>query len=224
MRRTPRLGFHEPSLVPLADMLSNTVGIMVFILIFTVIAAGQAIIRKELPQNKPLPQQMSVEDRVGFVCFENRVMPFRENELTTKLSDALKKAVDESGYASFEDVFNRTSVEDDVMIMRGLIVFGSIGIRCKPKPGAGETAEELVHPDSAFHRRLASTDPDENYVMFYVYPDSQGVYESAREVVDKITDPATKTTYRVGWEPLGKGESLLFSESGRIDDPENTQK
>lgn len=42
MKHRPRSQFRQPTLVPLADMLTNTVGIVIFILVFIVLAAGGA--------------------------------------------------------------------------------------------------------------------------------------------------------------------------------------
>jgi len=48
-RRGGRRSFSGPTLVPLADMLTNTVGVTIFIMIFTVLAAGGGRRGKEAP-------------------------------------------------------------------------------------------------------------------------------------------------------------------------------
>lgn len=75
MRRSRRRAqFHEPSLVPLADMLTNTVGIVVFILIFTVLTAGGVVIAKRLPMEHPTEAEPA-----WFVCRNGRVFPMRHD-------------------------------------------------------------------------------------------------------------------------------------------------
>src|SRR5438270_229857 len=53
MSRRRKFSFEQPSLVPLADMLTNTVGIMLFILIFASLSAGRAVNFKHLPRERP---------------------------------------------------------------------------------------------------------------------------------------------------------------------------
>ena len=68
-RRT-QTQFDEPSLVPLADMLTNTVGISVFILIFTVLTAGGAIIAKRFPM-----EHSTKKSDVTYICWGDRLYP-----------------------------------------------------------------------------------------------------------------------------------------------------
>lgn len=49
MRRRRGVDPVQPSLVPMVDLLSNTVGALVFIMIFTVMAASGVVVLKRLP-------------------------------------------------------------------------------------------------------------------------------------------------------------------------------
>jgi hypothetical protein len=62
MRRTHlRRNSHEPTLVPMADMLTNTVGIVIFILIFIVLATGGVGVAKGLPRKLSPEKSFEVE-------------------------------------------------------------------------------------------------------------------------------------------------------------------
>jgi hypothetical protein len=70
MRRRQKPGFHEPSLVPMADMLTNIVGVTLFILIFTVLTASGAIVRKRLPI-----EHATKAKPTAFLCAFGRTTP-----------------------------------------------------------------------------------------------------------------------------------------------------
>ena len=90
--------------------------------------------------------------------------------------------------------------------------FGSISrldltLVCTPKEGAGETAEALRRPDSAFQHVLATTDRQKKFLMFLVRPDSIDVFGAAR-------DTAVAMQFSTGWSPQVVDQPIRLSLTG----------
>ncbi len=65
------------------------------------------------------------------------------------------------------------------------------------KETAGEDAEALSKPNSAFVKVLQGLDPKKRYLIFHVFADSFDVYLSARAI-------ATERKFPAGWAPTGR--------------------
>ncbi|HOD80226.1 MAG: hypothetical protein BWX88_04283 [Planctomycetes bacterium ADurb.Bin126] len=61
-------------------------------------------------------------------------------------------------------------------------------------PNAGETAEQIAHPQSAYRRALRVATLKNRYARFIVWSDSFDAYLEARRIADEMDLPA-------GWEP-----------------------
>ena len=213
-RRT-QTQFDEPSLVPLADMLTNTVGILVFILIFTVLTAGGAVIAKRLPV-----EHATKKSHVTFICWSNRLYPFPEELLDEFLKPLGKPEQSLSGFHDFVEKFKARKLENKYVKLTGEAdintmptVTGTttsldLTVVCTPKDGAGETAEELQSNGSEFHRWLASTDREKKCLVFLVRPDSIDVFGVAR-------DMTVAAQFDTGWSPQLGDEPLRFSLTGQ---------
>ena len=70
-------------------------------------------------------------------------------------------------------------------------------IRMKPRQGSGADAGALTTPRSQFRRGMATIDVTKAYARFYVYPDSFGVYVSARRLCQEMGLLA-------GWEAVSE--------------------
>jgi hypothetical protein len=208
MTRRRRKHFHEPSLVPLADLLTNTVGIAIFILIFTVLTAGGAAIAKRLPM-----EHATSTDPLRFFCTAGRVLPLDE-----KLSDRLTKDLGKPTYDTAHDWvqrFNAGRIEDPHFVVTGegavMEVFMSRSLDLTaiytPKPEAGEAAAVAAEAGSAFRRRLAAENPAKKFAHFNVAPDGIAAFVAARAVAHELG-------FETGWRPIGAGEPLRFSLSG----------
>ena len=205
--RTQRTSFDEPSLVPLADMLTNTVGIMVFILIFTVLTAGGAVLVKRLPMEHATEQRS-----LTFICWDNRVYPFSEKLFRQFLEPLGKPEPTASGRQEFTDKFAAQRVEDAYVTLTGEVdrsgARTDLVIVCVPKAGAGETADELRRPGSAFQRALAAADRQKQFFMFNVRPDSIDAFGAAR-------DAAAAAQVSTGWSPQLADQPIRFSLTGQ---------
>jgi hypothetical protein len=72
----------------------------------------------------------------------------------------------------------------------------------------GTANEQLSKADSQFKEILSRLDPEKDYIAFIVRPDSFSTYRQAREI-------AWKKGFNVGWEPHKLGQSIILGSSGR---------
>jgi hypothetical protein len=216
MRRKRHSEFHEPSLVPLADMLTNTVGIMVFILIFTVLTAGGVVLVKRLPVESSTQSQP-----LQFLCANGRIIPLDVADASNKFLQPLGKPRSYYEIDSWEQKFDSQRIETDNFIVTGEIEiykFDSIYYKSasvlyayldfEPKQGKGDTIEDLKKPDSSFRKYLEAHDSQKNFVHFLVRPDSLDLYLAARTLAIE------KLGYQTGWTTKGQDTPIRFSLAG----------
>jgi|GEM_PF-2527986 len=215
-RKKRHTGFHEPSLVPLADMLTNTVGIMVFILIFTVLTAGGVVIVKRLPMESSTQAQP-----LQFLCANGRIIPLDVGDASNKFLDPLGKPRSYYEIDSWEQKFDSQRIETENFIITGEVEFYKFDsyfyksasvlyayIEFEPKQGKGETIEDLKKPDSAFRKYLESHDSQKNFAHFLVRPDSLDLYLAARSLAIE------KLGYQTGWTTNAQDTPVRFSLAG----------
>jgi len=202
-RRRAHQGFHEPSLVPLADMLCNTVGVVVFILIFTVLSASSAVLRKRLPYEKDAPKK----NELMMLCKDDRVVPVHADDLQQEF-------VKENKVPQFSSVneatawFSSRSVQDEYCkLMVKINDFGSTELVVTPIENAGDPTVDMDHSDSVIHRELAKLNPESDFVYFFVYPSGLGAFDRAREIADNMQ-------FQTGWAPHSADRPLLFGSGG----------
>lgn len=197
-------------LVPMADMLSNTVGIMLFILTFTVLHTGGVWIPKRLPM-----EHKTKARPLYFVCQHKRLIPF-DVDLSDKLFEGLEKPTYETAEAWIAK-FNRARAENDyfsvtpdgrTLFNRGVLrstVRLLLSADFKPKENVGDTMESIDGGNSHFDQYLRNLSKSDKFVFFMVYPDSVDLFRIARE--------HAKTRYNIGsgWGPIGEGEPIRIS-------------
>ncbi len=220
MRRSRRKHsqFDEPSLVPLADMLTNTVGIMVFILIFTVLTAGAVVFAKRLPMER----ESHVTERQSFICANNRIYPLREATVRA-LVDKIRRKFDtfSSKASSVSDLTMRAKaidkIEEEDQDVHYCVnasveeVYQSysleINVVCEPKPGKGTSTSDVARTDGAAGSVLASLKPEGTGVIFWVKPDSVPAFLAAR-------DYAAQLGFACTWLAEQNGEPITFPLTG----------
>lgn len=72
----------------------------------------------------------------------------------------------------------------------------------------GENSKELKNTNSKFINTLKQLNPEINYVAFIVRPDSFEAFRAARE-------KAWSLGFEVGWEPISQDRVLVFGSGGR---------
>ena len=201
-------------LVPMADMLSNTVGIMLFILAFTVLQTGGVLIPKRLPMER----EDGDRKPVYFVCHDKRLLPL-DGDLSDKLYEGLGKPTYETA-ESWVAQFNRARTEDgfftvepkgEARFNRGAFessVRFVLSASYKPRADVGDTQEGLRDVISLFNERIKSLSKDEHFLYFMVYPNSIELFREARDYAESQYGIAS------GWSPATEGEPITFNLSG----------
>ena len=198
----------QPSLVPMVDLLSNTVGALVFIMIFTVMAASGVVVLKRLP----LEHSTSAKP-ANFLCENDRIFPLDNEELNLKLRKKWGRPTSIFDIYSWIARWDGIEVEDDHFIARGQssLTYNtySVSILFTPKPDGGYSKTEIQNLDSAFRQRLAALDGKSRFVHFFVRPDGIDTFFLARKIA------ADDMGLGTGWMPLESGQPLRFVSHGR---------
>lgn len=200
-----RARFHEPSLVPLADMLTNTVGIVVFILIFTVLATGGAMVTKRLPM-----ERASEAQPVRFLCVNGRVLPLDLETLVDKFLAPLgePKAQTASDFLRWRNSFNSHTLEDTYFQVLGKSDMYSIDLEFSPRPNVGDLLEDLEQPYSVLRQTLIKYTSSQRFAYFIVADDSIEVFVKARQIATK------ELGYGYGWRPTERNQPYQVSLGG----------
>ena len=210
-RRAHRRGgaFHEPSLVPLADMLTNTVGIVVFILIFTVLTASGTVIAKVLP----VEHTADVVSPEYLVCAGGRIYPLRASliaeatkhdarpersgegaapppaETDAPRTGEEKPSLARQDYVALANELDGRTVSDEHLSLHVSAAAATnaahpgldLEIACDPVDGGGLDAAAIGRGEGFFAEDLAKLDPKTSALVFWVRPDGIAVYLAARE-------------------------------------------
>lgn len=200
-------------LIPMADMLSNTVGIMLFILAFTVLHTGGVVIPKRLPMEHDVDKR----DPVYFVCLHQRLIPL-DGQLYNKLTEGLDVPTYETA-DNWIAKFNENRAEDGYFIVipdgkanfiKGIFqntVEFDIKVTYKPKENVGESID-LLNNTSYFDEHLDGLLNSEKFIYFMVYPDSIEIFRKARDYAEQRYGIAA------GWGPVEEDKPILFNLTG----------
>jgi hypothetical protein len=196
----------QPSLVPMVDLLSNTVGALVFIMIFTVMAASGVVVVKRLP----LERQTEFEP-VNFLCERDRIIPLDNRGLDSKLKSRWGRPYSLFDIYSWIARFNDLEVEDEHFIARGESTVSpvTLSVLFTPKPEGGYSIAEIQPPGSKYRGRLAAVKADKEFVHFLVKPDAVASFVAARKIA------ADEMGFGTGWIPLAADTPIRFTSRGR---------
>lgn len=194
------------------DILTNTVGVLMFISLFvTLIAAGSSP-KTQITIQTPLSSPTEKES-LWFEIQNNKVSHLnlqqvreKELELTRNLPNCNKPLdspdspsylLRQSSYQScLQSVLGRQSnfrTSTDSYDVE--TVDNGVSLLFQPSSlEIGETTSQLTAPDSEFRRVLLQFDPEQNYLVFIVRPDSFEAFRTAKK-------QAWEAGYEVGWEP-----------------------
>ncbi len=203
-RRRTQL-FEQPSLVPMADMVTNTVGIMLFILIFVSLSAGGVIISRHLPR-----ERATHAHPVWLYCAHGRIVSFDANELGRELALPLG----EPSGANVEQWARRysgRSLTTDDLFVSGEADTENGGLRqlvaVRARPDRGDDEAAIRNSASSFQRLLTQRSRTDDFLFFFVSPDSVRLFRAAR-------DRAAEAGYQVGWTPVAPDVPARVSLSG----------
>lgn len=222
MRRRPNSSFEQPSLVPMADMLTNTVGIMLFILIFASLSAGGAVIYKKLPRERPTRAQA-----VWMLCSRGRMVTFDADKLDTRLRAGLSEPTFNTVERWAHDYSSRKFETEDLSVSGHATTSFSGGffgqsvrlcasVEVRRKEGRGDDTAAIKSEHSAFSKMFAERNKDKEFFFFLVDPESITIYRAAR-------DAAVKAGFNVGWSTLDAGEPGRINVMGNCGSAANRQ-
>ena len=194
----------------MADMLTNTVGIMLFILIFASLSAGGATIYKHLPL-----ERTTKAEAVWMLCSGGRIVSFDPDALGKQITEGLGKPTF-SNADNWAQRFAAKKFETDTLAVEGnatATYMGGFfqqsvrlcaGVGVRRKAGGGEDAAAIRAQGSKFRRLLAGKNRTKEFFFFFVHPDSVALFRTAR-------DQAAAAGFNVGWDPLGANEPARVS-------------
>jgi hypothetical protein len=200
-------------------MLTNTVGIMLFILAFTLLGTGGATVPKRLPM-----EQETDAKPLYFLCLADRILPvdFRE---TDRLPQAPQGRMDVDDARDFVRRGNGAEVENEFFTIRQTVrliyEYGRPSqVRASaeyfPKPNAGIPKGELMRPNLAFIETLNTKATNQTFLYFMVQPEGMDLFFKARDI-------GAKYGFRSGWGPLGSTKNVvvgILGGGGNIPKPE----
>jgi len=196
----------ELSLVPLADMLTNTVGIMIFVMVFAVLVAQGTFIGKHLPMG-----QKTTKEPVLFICSDNTILPWHLQRLGEEFFSAIPKMTAHN-FESWKNRVNSRRVEDELFVLTARcqgwkeerpVAFGTeieakieyLVLEVNLRSGVrGDLPGQVGHPASALRRELSRMDRNRQHLFFLVDTDSLEAFRQARDV-------ARGLGFDTGWAP-----------------------
>ncbi len=191
------------------DVLTNTVGVLMFISLFvTLIATGsnpKTTVTIQTPLSSPTKKEsLWFEIKDNKVIYLNlRQVREKELELTGNLPNCNKPANGVDSAASLSNyqscllsVLGRQSnFKTSTNNYEVQAVDDGVSLLFKPiSEEVGETSNQLTAADSQFKKVLSQYKPNQDYLVFIVRPDSFETFRNARK-------QAWDAGYEVGWEP-----------------------
>lgn len=201
MRRRPVTRPQVQNLDSFLDIMTNTVGVLVFVLLFVTLAAADATILVRTPL-----WAETEKEPVYFEAVDGRLIHMEMQEGHARVR-AFVQGLPEIRWYNYQWVVDRmekwsTSTGNYTVDLRGW------SIRYRAHEGAGESAKAVKDTASAFQRVLREMDPEREYAAFLVRPDGLEAFRAARKI-------ATKRGFSSGWEPFTAEGEIFFGSSGR---------
>ena len=204
MRSRARRRSHNTSqnLDSFLDILTNTVGVLMFISLFATLIATGSSPKTSVTIQTPLSSPTE-KDSLWFEIQGNKVSylnlrDVREKEI--ELTGNLPNCNRSSGEANYQScqlslLGRQSNFRVDTDSYRVRTVDKGVSLLFQPQSeDIGETMTQLTAADSAYKQVLSRYNPSEDYLVFIVRPDSFEAFRAARKV-------AQDAGYRVGWEP-----------------------
>ena len=212
MRRRRAAFFEQPSLVPMADMVTNTVGVILFILIFVSLSAGGIIVSRHVPR-----ERKTAAKAIWMLCSGGRIAEFDAEALGAQFEKTLgaptpgtarewvRNYAERTMMTDQFDLAGEAQTEPGTPLKPASTIRKNLLISLRKKKG--DDANALNTPGSSFQRLLTEKDKTANFFFIFVRPDSVALFRAAR-------DQLTQAGFGVGWSPLGPTEPARIALSG----------
>lgn len=208
------------------DILTNTVGVLMFIGLFVSLLAVEAgtIIRTPLKSNtNKIGHFFEVRNEEVFYLSDPQI-DAKIERLFSSLPVCSRPNFSESVPSYLYDLYLQEGAKyqqcqaeryeqlKNFRVDTGYYLVSFIngeGLQYEPIPNAdGDDKKDLRQADSQFKNTLQNLDSDVHYVAFIVRPDSFSTFRRAREI-------AWNQGFDVGWEPFDQSSVLVFGSGGR---------
>ena len=193
------------------DILTNTVGVLMFISLFVTLIATGSSPKTSVTIQTPLSSPTDKES-LWFEIENNKVRHLdlrqireKELELSGNLPNCNQPKNSDADYTSRQNAYQscllsilgrQSNFQASTKNYRVRTVDGGVSLQFEPTSAdVGETTSQLTAPNSDFRQVLAQFDPKQDYLVFIVRPDSFEAFRTARK-------QAWDAGYEVGWEPL----------------------
>jgi len=208
-RRRPQPQQPSQNLDSFLDVLTNTVGVMIFVCLFASLTAAvsPALVRTPIARE-------TRKQTYFFECRENRAIPLEEDKASEAIQ-AFFRRINTSPFVSpqqLQQQFNAFSYATRYYDVRlSLVTLGGqpiIQTLFQPRdPFAGETPATLDAPTSTFQQTLTRLSPSRHSLIFFVRPDGFDCFRAARTI-------AWQNGFDVGWEPMAADRAIIFVSGG----------
>ena len=182
----------------LMDILSCLVGVMLFLVIYTVLELGSVAYEAEVPVGRLRPlgaEQIVVLAQDGTVRALDVHTPLRELlsgfEIVRQL-DEVAVFVDGLGRTPADANFSYSLLHHDRL---ATTLLGTLDLVVEERPGAVGDSLHQLGPESAYVRSLEQLDPGRVWISFAVDSMSVDAFRRAREV-------AVARGFATGWDQL----------------------
>lgn len=177
------MSFERPGLDSLTDIVTNTVGALVVLMVLvSLISAGRV-------QQIRVPVQHDVlQAPVFFFCKGDQVL---EVDVNAVLADLLALALERGPGA----VRARQALANTGLIAAVSAKDGLARVQLWPRDSTGwRPARDAARPGTPLRERLDSLDHHKHWAFFWVYPDAHDSFRAVRQLL-------IKRGIKVGWQP-----------------------
>ena len=191
------------------DILTNTVGVLMFISLFaTLIATGSSPktnVTIQTPLSSPTKKSSLWFEINGSKVSHLNLRDVREKEI--ELTSNLPNCNRAAGQANFQScqlslLGRQSNFRSDTSNYQVKAVDRGVSLLFQPKnPNIGEDTTQITQAGSEYQAVLSQFNPEEDYLIFIVRPDSFEAFRTARK-------QAWDAGYDVGWEPHPTGEAI----------------
>ncbi|HIK25491.1 MAG: hypothetical protein P3X23_001690 [Thermosynechococcus sp. Uc] len=208
-RARPQVQAPSQNLDSFLDVLTNTVGVMIFVCLFASLTAAVSPALVRTPIARETRKQVYF-----FECRENRVLPLEEDQASKAIDHHLRR-ITENPFADLHQI--QQQLESFRHSTRYYNVHLSL-VRNQGQPilqtlfeprdrSGGESPRTMEKPSSNFRRTIDRLLPGRYSLVFFVRPDSFDCFRAARAI-------AWRSGFDVGWEPMAEGRAIIFVSGG----------
>lgn len=225
-RQQRKLNLPTQNLDSFLDILTNTVGVLMFISLFitlVTVQAGQVIQTPLVSNSNKKPHFFEIR--------KNRVIYIDDTEVDRQLALVMQSLPtcsrpnfpEMTDIASY-DIYTQQLQEYEQCKLNAVERIKNFQVRTDSynvslydlnallyeplNEQVGESVKEVSEPNSKFESVLTQLNPQKDYLAFIVRPDSFSAFRAARQ-------KAQEKGFDVGWEPHKTDNPIVFGSNGR---------